>query len=118
MTSNNDWETNSQTLSVESAFDSFERRFEEDNESTAAGEDSVTGSNHSDNSTCVTCLKPKWCTSYSPDYHHCRDYCLHKADHTTEPASVAPSMERQKLVDKPNHVMAMLPEDMTSISEK
>ena len=116
------WETSSSTSSVDSAMGFFQSRFTADEDkdlaSTAAGED--TDSNHSENSDCHVCLKPRWCSAFNPSTHHCRDYCLHKyntVDSTT--TNPAPIMEKTTS-PPPNHnfAMAMMPEDVEEIAAR
>ena len=57
------WETMNTTSPMDSCDLVFKHRYEEDVR-TASGEESATD-NHSGNSKCVTCDKPRWCLSCS-----------------------------------------------------
>ena len=113
------WETSSSTSSVDSVRGFFETRYHEDHdESTNAGEDSDSASTSSNitsaNSDCSVCLKPRWCKSFSPTTHHCRDYCTHKVNANNLTPDDAPTMEKSNVM--PNFAMSMMPEDVEEIS--
>ena len=109
-----------ETLSNASSDIDFEQLFREHFE-----DEDVESAEHSDESTpslpCTVCSKPKWCKSYDPSKHHCKDFCTHGSKTQTTTAAYhhdAPSVKSEQQATNAALMSALMPPEIQEIAEQ